>query len=370
MRVAIDCYELVKGHGKSIGIYNYSKNLLDELSKKLSDKHEVIIFANKFNKVDFEYENVNTVIIQRSPLKTSNKVIWEMLLINTYIKKYNIDVLFSPRGYVPPINSCKTCITVHDLIPFYYYENYKDSIKYLENLYIRFRLKQSVLKSDKIITISQYSKNDIIKRFNIKHNNITVIHNGIKKKLKKHNQAIKICDNYIFAISSDLPHKNYIGLLKSYAIYYKNSKHPLKLVVCGVKKYRDFSNLIEKNIFENILHLEYISDEELQNYYEKCSFFVFLSKIEGFGFPPLEALMYNKNVICSNTSCFTEVLGDSVVYVNPDDYREISKEMINVENNIYNIDNSYKEAIIKKYDWESCANEVFNVLNTFLSEDK
>jgi len=198
---------------------------------------------------------------------------------------------------------------------------------------------------------------------------VTTIYNGIDKN--KNYVDIKSEEGYIFAISSNLPHKNLIGILRSYDEYYKNSKHPLKLKICGIKDYEKYKNGISLNAWENIEFLKYLSDEELNGYYKSSFCFLFLSQIEGFGFPPLEAMKFKIPVICSKIPCLEEVVGQSALLVEPNNYVEVSNNIIKLQKDKelqqkLSIDG---EAKTNNYDWNICAKSVLDVFKEVLNTD-
>lgn len=366
MNILIDCYELIKGYGKSLGIYNYTRDLLKFLVPKLTEKYNVIIICNESNARDFTYSNCKMAILNPIPYDSKNKVLWEFHKVNNYIRKFNVDLYYSPRGFTPLLKECKLCTTIHDLIPFYYKYNYRDQIKKLENLYITKRLKQSALKADKIITISEFSKKQIIDQFQVSEEKISVIYNGMNDN--KYYRDVKIEEEYIFAISSILAHKNLTGILKGYEEYCKINEKPLKLKVCGVKDYARYKGKISIETWKNVEFLKYLSDEELNGYYKNAKCFLFLSKIEGFGFPPLEAMKFQTPVICSDIECLREVVGNAALLVDPDNYFEIGKninKLVNDSNTAnYLISQGNKKYI--EYGWEKCAEEVAKVFEQIL----
>lgn len=362
MKIMIDCYQLIKGNGKSIGIYNYSKNLLDHLIPIISNEHEIIILTNTKNNDEFTYKNVKNIVIDKLPTNTLVKVLWELVIVSYYIMKNNAEMYFSPRGFLPPFPSkCKMITTVHDLIPVYYKEHYNNEINKLENYYVVNRLKQSCKIADKIITISNFSKKDIVKKFNIDENKIHVIYNGVD--LIKNIQRPKNFENekYIFSISSSsLSHKNLEAILNSYVIYYKKSSNPLKLKICGVKNIDKYKHSVPKECLNNIIILPFISDEELNWYYANANVFLFLSKIEGFGFPPLEALKFSTNVICSDIECLKEILGSEAIMVNANNYEEVARNLSGFEGEKQKNNTSFNN-LRRKYDWNDAALKVKSI---------
>lgn len=364
MNILIDCYELIKGHGKSIGIYNYTQSLLEHLIPILSKKYKVFIICNENNYEDFQSKEADIIIANNVPYNAGEKIFWEMYLINRYIKKNKIDLYYSPRGFVPIIKKTKMCITMHDLIPFYYRERYR---KNFENLYITYRLKQSSRKSDKIITISNFSKNEIIQKLDIHKDKIRVIYNGINKQISAKEMDIK--EPYIFAIASNLPHKNLYGILKSYEKYFEMCSSPIKLKISGVKKHSEYLSSFPKEMCRNIEFLSFLETEELYGYYKSADCFLFLSEIEGFGFPPLEAMSIGTPVICSKIQCLEEILGEAAIFVSPYNYLEIANSIIKLQNDCelktQLISRGFE--ILSNYCWDKCAEDVYYVMEEILN---
>jgi glycosyltransferase involved in cell wall biosynthesis len=361
MKIVIDCYTLVKGKGKSIGIYNYAKNILNYLVPMLSVNNEVIILCNNKNLHDFEYKSITLKIIKADPTKLVNRIMWETIVLPAYLLKLGADVYFSPKGSIPLVKVCKVCVTIHDLIPFYYHENFKSHFNRMENYYVRWRITQAVKAADQIITVSEFSKYDIIDRFKVDPDKINVIYNGVETNVKVEDVSEK---DYIFAITSELPHKNLKTLLKGYEIYYNNCNNKTKLIICGVKN-PDRYKIIDSRAFNNIKFVNNLSDAKLNGYYKNAKMFIFIPLIEGFGLPPLEAMRFNIPVICSNCSSLAEIYKNAAVLVNPHDPNDIARAIYAVEENIVDLESIKKEAskLVKKYTWHNAAlktSEVFD----------
>lgn len=337
MILVIDCFKLVKGGGKSIGIYNLALNLVNNLviEQKLSldseiKKSKIIILGNKYNRSDFDIEGVEFIEIKNNPLNKVTCIWWELFLVNKYSKKLNADRILFPRGFSALTHPVRDTIIVHDLIPFYYNKHYPDFFNKFENAYIMNRLKASIKSCNQVITISKASKEEILKLVDVKEEKIITIYNGCNKL--ECNKTIYNQKPYIIAITSDLPHKNAKGIIESYKEYCNISKEPLDLKIIGIKNVDKYNLPI--NIKNKITCFKFIKDDmELQNLISNGSVFIFLSLIEGFGFPPIEAMQLGVPVICSNTSSLPEVVGDAAILVNPTDYKDIGKEIYNLINN-------------------------------------
>jgi len=350
-KIAIDCFKLVKGEGASIGIYNYTKNLVENLAHL--NKFKIYIFGNKYNQVDFDFEGVIFIDID---IKLRNKLtylVWELFLVNKYIYMYNIELTIFPRGYIPLFSLSKTVNIIHDLIPIYYYENFRDQINYFENFYIRHRLLSSIKNSDKTITISNYSKEEILKYLQ-DNNSISVIYNGYNRL-----ESIKSVfqgDKYIVAVSSDkYKHKNLLGIIETYVLYHEKVNNPMKLHLLGVKSLSSLNFHIKPSILNDIVLYKFIPDAEYIKIVENARVFLFLSLIEGFGFPPLEAMNLGVPVICSKNTSLAEVVSQGGVLVDPNDLNYIVEKIIQIDvDRFYRdnlINNGYKN--IERFKWET-----------------
>lgn len=361
MRIAIDFFKQIKSSGKSIGIYNVTYNIINSISKihkNIRDDVEIVVFCNKYNIDDLKGLDVTLVEIERlNPNKKVCCILWELLLVNKYLKKYKIDSVFFPRGYRPLSCKIPNTILVHDMIPFYYNEHYPNTFNKIENFYIMNRLKKSIETADQVITISEASKNDIQKYCKVNKNNISIIYNGIDYIESRKFNFPK--ENFIVAMTSKLPHKNLIGILKSYERYVNIESSPLELKIIGIDE--EFlekvinENGIDSKIISMIYCVRYLaSNDELYTLISKAKVFLFLSLIEGFGLPPIEAMAVSSPVICSNQSSLPEVVNDAGLLVNPNDYDEVANSIKTVVNNSELSNELINKGLknVKRFNWD------------------
>lgn len=329
MVLIIDCFKLVKGAGKSIGIYNLAMNLVRNLvaeKERTTDTKikntRMIVFGTEHNAKDFAIDGVEFVSIKHDPLNKLFCIWWELFLVSFYAKKYKADRILYPRGFSSMLHMTKENIIVHDMIPFYYNKHYPKFFNKLENFYIMWRLKASIKHCDKVITISQASKQDMLHYTHVKPDKIEVINNGCNLIKPVANEK----KNYFVAITSGLPHKNAEGIVKSYEAYYKRTKNPMPLKIIGITDCDSFE--IDAKAKAHMECYKYIaSNEEMHKLIADARVFLFLSLVEGFGFPPLEAMQLRTAVICSNISSLPEVVGDAAMLVNPSNYEEVAVAM-------------------------------------------
>jgi glycosyltransferase involved in cell wall biosynthesis len=321
LKLVIDCFKLVKGAGKSIGIYNLALNLVRELSKDGNRDNCIVVLGNPYNKKDFNIHGIEFIEINKNPLNKVTCILWELFEVSVISRRLGADKVLFPRGYASMLHLTQEYVIIHDMISFYYNENYPSYFNRLENFYIMWRLKASARKADRVITISQASKNDILKYSHTDGERITVIYNGYNPVI---NISFKEPDSdYMVAVTSSLPHKNAEGIVKSYVEYYRLTKNPLPLTIVGISDISKYE--VDENIKRNITCIKYIEkNEDLYQLIYGAKLFLFLSLAEGFGFPPIEAMQLGTPVICSDRSSLPEVVGDGAVLVNPDDYSAVA----------------------------------------------
>lgn len=328
MRLVIDCFKLVKGAGKSIGIYNLTVNLVRELAKNNTQgRHELIILGNAYNRKDFELPEAEFIEIKKNPLSRLTCILWELFGVSVKCKRLKADKVLFPRGFSSMLHLTRESIIIHDMIPFYYKEHYPDYFNKLENFYIMWRLKASIHSADQVITISQASKNDIIKYAKRDRDSIIVIHNGCNAIEKREYPPCR--EEYILAVTSSLPHKNAEGIVKSYAEYVKNESSPLPLKIIGIDSIEKYN--LPKQTADNIQCIKYIQeDKTLHRMIHDARVFLFLSLVEGFGFPPIEAMQLDTPVICSDRSSLPEIVGDAAILADPENYSEVARKISDV----------------------------------------
>lgn len=362
MKISIDIRGAHLYHGTGIGTYteNLVKNLL-----KIDKKNIYNIFYCGGNAHEFKKDNTNIHLISRK-----HNSFFEQEYIPYIIQKTNSEIFHIPQNGVGyknfiPSNNLKLILTLHDLIPFVLPQTVGKS--YLKNF-----LKQIpyiIEKSSSIITVSEYSKQEIIRFFSVDPNKIIVTPlatNKIfkpldvsycKNFLKKH---YNIDYNFILYLGGFSKRKNIYNLILSFEKAYKNFNKDTKLILLG--NIRDEFNVLdklikEKNLENHVVFKGFIPENELPIFYNACDFFVYISIYEGFGLPLLEAMSCKKAILSSNLTSIPEVVGNAAYMVNPHDILKISEALCKISNNTPFKNElemkSHKQS--KKFSWEKCA---------------
>jgi glycosyltransferase involved in cell wall biosynthesis len=265
----------------------------------------------------------------------------------------------------------KLVVTIHDL-----------AILHLPESFSRFELFRSKVlfplnarRSDKIITVSDFSKKDITKQFRINTQKIEVIHNGVSphfhpvKDLEKKKLLIlkyDIAERFIFSLGRLNLRKNIESLIGAYESLRRKVNYFFNLVIGGQKDVlaRNVMERIRTSEFQNdIIVTGYIPDEELPYFYSFADVFVFPSYFEGFGLPPVEAMACGCPVVTSASSSLPEIVGDAAILVDPDKPGDLTQAIYCVLSD-HKLGKAMKERGIERvkiFDWDEAARKTLNL---------
>lgn len=313
------------------GVGRYINNLLPALAEIDKNNQYYIYYGKWMCKYDFL--NVKQSNFRFIELDIKNTMISRNLYLAVRIpldcKKYNPDVFFlidTQALIVRP--SCKIVSTIHDLAEFVVPEKYSPKHAFIRRQIVKHQVKVS----ERIITVSQYSKADICRRFNIDYDKVKVVYNSVEQP---NNTELRKPENYLLYVSEVERAKNLSALIKAYISLPNKIQKDYMLYVVG-KKGDDYDNVIklieEGRINDRVKFFGYVSDEELSDLYAKAFCFIFPSVFEGFGLPVLEAMAKGTPVICSNCSSIPEVGGEAVLTFNPYSETEITDQIIKLIN--------------------------------------
>ena len=283
-------------------------------------------------------------------------------IITPFIKG---ELLFEPANIAPIFvpKSKKQVVTIHDIA----FITFPDSFSKVFRRYYQYVIPKVIKRADKIITVSNFTKSEILKFYPFAKDKIEVIYLGVDEKFRV--LDIKK-QNYILYVGSINKRKNFISVLKTFM--YLDIDY--KLIMVG-----NFSNnftldeiskkLIKKaKQSDKIEFRENVSDEELIKLYNLAKLFIYPSFYEGFGLPVAEAMACGTPVITSNVSSLPEVGGDAVVYVDPNNIEDIKEKIIMILNDEdlqkQMIENGLKRA--KEFTWEKSAKKHMEVFQKVL----
>lgn len=307
---------------KYYGVGVYFRDLIAKNINEIFDgiDCEIIVVhqANIPVKELFNFPENNNITY--NPVKGINgkflRVIYEQIFMPIKFRNYNI--IYSPNNINPILlgAKCKSIITIHDLLPF----RKANRFGLLQRLYLKFFTYMCAHKSEKIATVSNNSKNDIINTLNVKSDKVIVTYNilGDFKKSSIHQYD---CEPFFFSVGALHEDKQYDLMIKAFLKFKKLVNDNCKLLIAGgdhgaKKILQDLIDELKLN--DHVQLLGYITDEDKWDYYENCCALILLGKYEGFGIPVLEAMSVNKPSIVANTGALPEIIGKAGFVINAD----------------------------------------------------
>jgi len=369
MVIGINGYEAVvprfgydkEGLPSRVGSGEFSFRLISEFSKDTNNKY--IIYLPKAPTSDMPQETENF----RYSVFTTKKL-WTMtgLSKRLYADKEKIDVFLSPTHYLPLFVPCPSVVSILDVSYLHFPKLFKKKDLYQLKIWGGY----SIRKSSAVITISESSRSDIIRAYGLSPNKVTVAYPGLVEREKEDkpmdelDKKYGVKGKYILFVGTLQPRKNIKRLIEAFS---KLKDKDVDLVVVGKKGWM-YDEIInspsEFGVGNRVKFLDSVEDENLPTFYKNAIFFILPSLYEGFGLPVLEAMEYGCPVITSNVSSLPEAGGDAVLYVNPEDVKDITEKM----QKLLQDDSLRKELVakgreqVKKFSWKKTAEQTIKVL--------
>ncbi len=403
MRIGIDA-RFYGPIGKGLG--RYTQEVVDNIIKISSAENsehpqesgdanlkgifDFIIFLSPENFDEFicEQKNVKKVCLNISWYS------WEeQLLMPFYIWKEKLDLMHFPHFNVPLLTPCKFVVTIHDLIlthfPTIRATTLNPIIYRLKNFAYRAVIFSAINRAKKIITVSEFTKQDLMDQFKVKAEKIIVTYEGVANLAKGRDslfvakldnqetlQQYHIANNFLLYVGNAYPHKNLETLLRVFAKLL-HSKPEMRLVLVGKEDYfykrvhecaRSLNLWQKENINSPVIFPGYISDAQLEILYSEARAYIFPSLYEGFGLPPLEAMARSCPVLSSDRTSLPEILGSAALYFDPVNETEMLEKILKLLNEENLRSSLIMDGLeqVKKYSWWRCANQTLNVYHQIL----
>lgn len=379
--------------GKGLG--RYTQEIVDNvIAINENEPIDYVIFLSPENIDEFICPNEH---VRKELIKSRWYTLAEQLEIPYKWWKNKIDLMHFPHFNVPFFKIGPYVVTIHDLIltkfPTHRASTLHPIIYWLKDKAYRIIISTAVKKAEKIITVSEFTKLDLINQFKADNKKIDVTYEGVanlskgsdslfvaKMDNKKTLEFYRIQGKFLLYIGNAYPHKNLEGLILAFAKLH--SIHPdWRLVLVGKEDYfynrvKNFAikhNLWQKeNLNSPIVFTGYVPDADLEALFQEAAAYVFPSLYEGFGLPPLEAMAHDCPVISSDRASMPEILGQAAVYFNPenrDDMVSKIEDVINNQDKRASLILAGREQI-KKYSWWDCALATSKIYHLILSKKK
>ncbi|HUD20138.1 MAG TPA: glycosyltransferase family 1 protein [Patescibacteria group bacterium] len=383
MIIAIDGYEANVGSRVGIGRYAYEilVSLYVLLSHDNAHRVEVRVYVPTRPRTDMPKETTWWHYYVRGPQK-----LWTFVGLPLALKKDKPEaqVVFSPTHYIPRFTRIPRVMAVMDLSYLYFPELFRKRDLYQLTNWTKYGLAHA----SAVCTISQFSKNDIIKRYGIGKEKVFVTFPGFSMQktttgtpIKQENslEQYKIAKHFILSVGTLQPRKNYVRLIEAFSKFLQKNKQKfgeVQLVIIGKKGwlYEQILSAPSKfGVVDKVKFLDFVPDSDLPSFYRQALCFALPSLYEGFGLPVLEAMAYKCPVVISNVSSLPEIADSAGIYVVPTDVDSIANGLLSAvrQRNLIQGKTRIQRGLVrvKQFTWEKAAKQTLDILTKAGAKD-
>ena len=250
----------------------------------------------------------------------------EQVMLPARLVMQNVSLLHEPHYVLPPLVPCRAVVTIHDCIHLMFPQYLPNRFAYG---YARATLWAATKRAERIFTVSETSKADILRYCDVPAERIIVVYNAIDDRfaappdmeaVERVRERYQLNGPFALYVGNIKPHKNLERLIDAFDLVRRNGYERLELLIIGdqISKYPRLRRAVDKHkLHKHVRFLGFVADDTLAALYRLATVFVFPSLYEGFGLPPLEAMASGTPVVTSNRSSLPEVVGDAAVLVDP-----------------------------------------------------
>ncbi|MCE5301325.1 MAG: glycosyltransferase family 4 protein [Spirochaetia bacterium] len=374
MRIGIDGRIIFKR-----GVGRYIENLVKNLIE-IDRENKYFIYLDSRSTLN-DYIEAKNCMFRRLP--AANALFYEQWLLPDAAKNDRVDVLHGTDNTLPYIKRSyngKKVVTIHDTM---FVRPLKTAIakptlkQAAVDAYNKFSIPLSGKIADHVITVSEYSKSDIVKHVGIKPEKISVIYEAAgkkyrvinnEKKLQELREKYAITKPFILLSAASDTRKNVIRAIEAFNIFNNMTEFKYRLVITSIgKKELDTTHVMDKikelNLEKYVIITEYVGEEEMVQLYNAAFFFLFPSMWEGFGLQVLEAFACGLPVVTSNNTSLSEISGDAAQFIDPFSVEDMVHGMIEVEKSEAKRQSLKEKGFIQagKFSWKQTAQETLKI---------
>ena len=362
MVIAVNTRFLLSDYLEGYG--NFIYETFNRITQNHPEHQFIFIFDRPYDERFVFRKNVKAVVTgpaARHPLLWK---LWYDLKIPVVLRKYKADVFVSCDGFCSLRTKVPQCLVVHDLA----FLHYPSFIKRSHLLFYKKYTPKFLNKAASVVTVSEFSKQDIIKQYKTEPTKIDVVFNGVKEIFQPLNDEDKAATKnkytdgkeYLVYAGAIHPRKNLMNLLKAFSVFKKRQQTNMKLVLTGrlAWKYESFKENLKSYKYRNdVVMTGYVEDSDLVLLIGSAYGMIYPSLLEGFGVPVLEAMRCDVPVITSANSSMQEIAKDAALFADVESHTNIADKMML----LYKDENLRKELIQKGrevaavYNWDKTA---------------
>lgn len=369
MKIAVNTRLLIDNKLDGIGWFTFET--LKRITRNHPEHDFYFLFDRNYSEKFIFSDNVTPVIINPPARHPVLWFLWFEFSVKRILKKIKADVFLSPDGYLCLSSNVKQIPVIHDIN---FVHRPKD-LPFFTEKYYNFFFPKFAKKAEKIVTVSEYSKQDIVKQYDIEKGKIKVVYNGCNELYKPIDEGLKFQikqkytegKSYFIFIGTLHPRKNITGLFKAFEKFKIESKSDFKLLIVGEKLFMtgDIEKIYFKSQYKNdIVFTGRLKPEDLHHVLASAFAMTFVPFFEGFGIPLIEAMNCDVPLISSDTTSLPEVAGNAALFVNPFDVNDIKNAMIKLTENKNLRHTLIEKGRIRKeqFSWDKTAMRLWDAL--------
>lgn len=362
LKIVVNTRLLIKNRLDGIGWFSYET--LKRITRDHPDVKFYFLFDRPFSDEFVFTDNVEPVVIGPP---TRHPVLWYLWFehrLPKIIRKLEADLFVSPDGYLSLRSKIPSLAVIHDINFLHFPKDLPWTSRWFYNYYFP----RYAQKSKRLATVSEYSKQDIVKNYHISSDKIDVLYNGYNEVYQPIAEKEKMLvkekytggNDFFLFIGSLHPRKNVANMLKAYDKFRAAHASDVKMVIIGGHffKTRDINNTLETMKYKaDVLFVGRLEPFEIRNFLSAAMALLLVSKFEGFGIPVIEALKCDTPVIVSNVTSLPEIAENAALYVAYDSPDSISDAMLKMANS-QSLRSKLVEngrIICQKYSWNKTA---------------
>ena len=376
MKIAVNTRLLLPGKLDGIGWFTYET--LSRITRAHPEHEFYFIFDRKYNKELIFSDNVKGIVLAPPTRHPFLWYIWFEIMIPGLLKRIGADLFLSTDGYLPLRSKVPSVGVIHDIN----FVHRPADITYISRSYYSYFFPKFAKKANRIVTVSEYSRRDIINQLDVPEDKIDMVYNGANELfspieesrredvMKEHASG----SPYFVFVGNLHPRKNVTNLLRAFQLFKDEFQNDFKLVIVGRKF---FLNKEMEEQFErmpnrdDVLFVGRLSPSELNDVLGAAWALTFVPFFEGFGIPIVEAMYCDLPVIASNATSLPEIAGDAALYAEPESPGSIRDAMVRIVK-----EKGLREKLIemgrerrKMFSWDNTAEGLWSSIQKVLEEN-
>lgn len=340
------------------GVSRYTRKLLEALARQDNDIEYLLFGVDSLPEPFDEYASIKNAAVPSPTHSGVQAHRWEQTTLPRAIRQYDLDAFHTPAGQPPMVARTPLITTIHDISPITHPEWF--SWKY--STFYRLLTPLAVRTSDRILTVSQFARDEILDHYPHAAGKTVAAYNGVTEPAAGNEPVAGLSKGaYLLSVGATNPRKNLDGLVCAYRSYRQRVDDPVELVLAGPD--REVFAAADVPPVDGVRTLGFVDDDELGWLYRNAAALVYPSLYEGFGLPIVEAMHAGTPIVTSNRGAMAEVADDASYLVNPTDPVEIADgiEQVVTDDTLRKRLRSKGHKRVDEFTWERTARETVAV---------